>query len=375
MKLPPRPVARPIDSLSPSAFEVLSGCRLRMVFERDERYRPMRRLHPAAALGTACHGLVEDAEHGQFAGLADEELRAAIAASWDAHISEAYRRMSSEATHGKVPGPERWPKYQLTRARVFRMVAEDPKWRGHDGTKGPAAGQGAAVERWMRSKDGTLVGRCDRAEVRPEGVCLIDLKSSDPAAAAEDALPSAYRRQLLLYAYLWRESEGTWPKTAAIRYVNGLETMIEVDAQEAQSLAETAKEALRSFNEVSMSGQPVESYASPDPGACRFCPYRAGCRPYFEAYEPSWTPGVLSVVGVARAMGPGATAGEGYLHIEPVRPRSYEPVAVLGLRADALPTVGVSVSVVDVTLYQGGNAHTTWSSGLWEWEEPPVFPR
>lgn len=150
-----------------------------------------------------------------------------------------------------------------------------------------------------------------------------------------------------------------WPTSASIRYVDGSEEEMPVEPKECEDLAEHAREVLHAFNKPSRdAGLPIVEFARPESAGCRFCPYRAACRPYYDAYEPSWTPGVLSVVGIVQDRGLVQDGDEGYVGVLPLRPTTHEPVTVLGIPVDMLPSVGSHVSVLDAAVHPGRKPST-----------------
>src|SRR4051794_19915820 len=106
------------ESLSPSSFEDLRACRLRAAFRRDARPPSQHPTSAAQRLGNVCHRVLESLV--RTGALLSDSWDDAFATSW----GEEIRREALVLERGGHPvsEPERWPDYQVKRARLRKVA-------------------------------------------------------------------------------------------------------------------------------------------------------------------------------------------------------------------------------------------------------------
>ena len=119
-----------------------------------------------------------------------------------------------------------------------------------------------------------ITGRWDRIDERPEGIVLVDYKSSevvDADKARARAKESARDGQLGLYALAYREARKALPATVELRFVgSGLTGSVQVEEdhlERAQTRIRQASEGIRA----------ARFAATPDVRTCEYCPYSRFC--------------------------------------------------------------------------------------------------
>src|SRR5262249_53032432 len=153
------------------------------------------------------------------------------------------------------------------RAALRRFVARDAA----------ASTRPLAVETDFKFKVGNdvVVGRWDRIDERPEGIVLVDYKSSevDDAAKAETrARESVQNGQLGLYALAYRESRDVMPAAVELQFVDrGVIGFAEVKGEHLGRARERVQQAAAGIREGAFPPRP-------DMRNCGNCPYRMFCR-------------------------------------------------------------------------------------------------
>jgi DNA helicase-2/ATP-dependent DNA helicase PcrA len=134
----------------------------------------------------------------------------------------------------------------------------------------------AAIEQDFKFRSGTDVvqGRWDRIDDRPEGIVLVDYKSSeldDPDKAAERAKDSLRNGQLGLYALAHREMRGTLPASVELHFVGpGLVGSAAVEEDHLDRARERVAQAAAGIRAARFP-------ARPDQRNCGYCAYRLFC--------------------------------------------------------------------------------------------------
>jgi RecB family exonuclease len=133
-----------------------------------------------------------------------------------------------------------------------------------------------AVEMEFRFRLGQnqVAGRWDRIDDRPEGIVLVDYKTSeveDEALAAERAQQSARHGQLGLYALAYQETRGVRPSGLELRFVgSGTAGAVAVEDEHLENARERAGQAAIGIRAARFD-------ATPDPRTCGRCDYRQIC--------------------------------------------------------------------------------------------------
>ena len=133
-----------------------------------------------------------------------------------------------------------------------------------------------AIERDFRFKleNDLVVGRWDRIDERPEGIVLVDYKTSevgDPEKAAERAKNDLKDGQLGLYALAYRETTGVLPARAELNFVGpGTIGSGEVKPEHLERARERVARAAAGIRSAQFPPKP-------DQRNCGYCPYSRFC--------------------------------------------------------------------------------------------------
>jgi hypothetical protein len=288
----PLRVASPLQRLSPTGLGAFAECSLRGVWQAT-RQVPLLPSSPAARLGSIAHRLLEEAGRGSFAavaGISEIEER------WEALVSEADLAMSGSSLERRfVPLAEHLPKYDVVRLRAIARASELSRdVPGFNLMAGDARTSHCGYELRVKSRDGLIEGRIDRAFLGADGVVLQDYKSGAilvADSASEPELKSEYIRQLRLYAALYHEDTGTWPSQLQLVPLGGAPADVAFTPEQCLLLLDEARRVLTDVNgnlaRFAEDWESAESaLASPSPSACRFCAYRPACLGYLSRSMP-----------------------------------------------------------------------------------------
>ena len=157
------------------------------------------------------------------------------------------------------------------RQRFAQGVEALQEFRAREIASGPAA---SAVERHFRAKlEGVVItGSMDRVDEGPEGVTLVDYKTSemDDEEKADEA--SKKSLQLSVYALAYRELAGRLPDRLELRYV--LTGITGVSSCDEERIAK----AHAKIAEIAAAIRAEEFDARPDARKCAICACRPVCR-------------------------------------------------------------------------------------------------
>jgi RecB family exonuclease len=256
----------------------MRSCPLRRCFEESPGYEP--RLRFAARLGIAFHRTLESLNRLDDPGLADAVLSEWALAKFADELGGQIAEANDRPRERLLPRSEA---RQSAATEALLQTAHRLARTVRTGQQGvvPAsahASPAVEVEVAVSSHDGLFTGYVDRAEHTVEGTRLLDFKS-----AIRDDLPDRYERQLQLYAFMWREARGEWPCAADVVYpLAGRVYPVGI----APDLCEAvATECVALVAEVTGAGRPADLGR---PGeACRWCPFRPWCEPFWEMQAPS----------------------------------------------------------------------------------------
>lgn len=276
---PRRPDFRELTWLSPTSAEALLACRLRLAFKLDPSFASLRRPTPAALLGQVSHAVSEAASRGEF-GDNPDEARSAAGARWHELVREAESSLA-QAWGREVPPADRWAGYHLSRVRAIRRVGEDSQRRSGPT---PTGGGTVSLEHELRDENLSLVGRPDRVITTDAGTTIVDLKSG--WTQPQEIRPHQ-RRQLLLYAHLWRAVHGELPVSVAVQTADGTRMTIPVDVNEVDELVGEMVALREAYNLAVVDGND-NALAAPTEDNCRFCDFRPACGPYQQSVRDEW---------------------------------------------------------------------------------------
>lgn len=275
-----------IRRVSPTSAEDLLKCRARAL-----RSGPGGTFveTPTLALGNAAHAVSEMVYNGEFDTLDPENVLPRLVEAFDKEIEQRRTKMIENAGGREVPVPRRWRNYRTIRSRLPRFLASEVELR-QDGN----APELLAVEDEFTSQDGVIYGCPDRIERDGDVVRVVDLKSG---LTHPEGIPDQYRRQLMLYAYLWHEKTGDWPDEAAVQRVDGRLESIDVEPDQILALVDTIRTRRDEANQLLQSGEGDDALAEPSPDACKWCRRRPYCKPFAESIDESYALGGPCIFG------------------------------------------------------------------------------
>jgi RecB family exonuclease len=283
------PTVQPLESLSPSAFEVMRACRLRSAFGRSGQLGPAR---PTVAqlLGTISHAVLE----------ALATTRAILGDRWDEELESQWTHATQAAAaelaaHDSqtLARPEEWDGYQIKLARLRKTAR-----RLHELLAPLGADAELITEQPLANRDGRLQGRPDLIVRAGGALWLVDYKTGAVISRDTREPRESYVRQLRLYAYLAAESLGQWPQRALLVPLQGPVVDVEIDPDACANHADEALEQLAVFNAHAPDSPP----ASPAPETCQWCPYAAVCPAFWSHCDEQWASVILAAAGPARAV-------------------------------------------------------------------------
>jgi hypothetical protein len=361
---PPAPSRQPIARYSPTLLEALLACPLKAAFSHDPAFRRLRRPTPASLLGQAAHRLTEAASKGRFEGLSGQALRQALEQAWSAEVAAAAATLGQAWTVAPPPPPRDWPGYELTRVRLLRRLTRLVDRRRDQAAAPAGRGPTVMVEQALQDSTTGLHGRPDRVETSGAGTRVVDLKTG---WTQQPEIRDGQRRQLLLYAYLVFRASGTWPAEIAIEDASGRRATEPVHPEQATAAVDQAVQAIERYNAAIRTGRAPLSLATPSPDACRYCPFRAVCEPYWKTATADW-PMLPSVLGAVTATSPAV----GRVQLAAAQPIQLtgSTITVLGIGPAALPGTGEHVGIVDAyPTGQDGEFQARWITQVERWTD------
>lgn len=272
----PLPIARPLQALSPSSYEVLRTCPLRLAFSQAG-YGPGPN-SDVLLVGQACHDVLESLVadgligSGHWNDYLDTRFKAAVAAREDEKGAPLRGASLARARLRKACG------------RVAHLLAQVP------------AEAEIVTEAQLEAADGRLLGRIDLVVRSPELHLIVDYKTGVITEAGGD-LKERFRRQLMLYACLEAKQHG-WPDQAQLMPLGREAVDIAIEPSKCQALLEDALDALRKWQECV--GRAPAAQTSPE--TCGDCPYAARCSPMWEALSDDWSESFVAVSGPLSAL-------------------------------------------------------------------------
>lgn len=355
----PEPVAAPLAAWAPTTVNRVMRCGLAQGFTQDPTRRTLARPSTYSVLGSAVHRLCERALRGRLLDASAQDLDATVSAQWASLVDEAYSELSKAWKPADVPPPASWPNFQLVSIRARRRAASLAAATHSDAPAPAAVGGGArSVEQELTDPTTGLRGTPDWVQESDGVIRVLDFKTGlNQADASEDQ-----RRQLLLYAHLLRVKTGRLPDACVLVDGAGREHLVDVDVAAVDEALASAVAAVDDYN-LHVSHGDLQQLARPSQEACRWCPFRPVCLPYFESRQPDWVGAkgdvhgrVVEVADDGHAVTMLARYPAGLAGLD---------VRVKGLHEDAGANTGQACSVVDADLLGGPTAQSLrWDSRL-----------
>jgi hypothetical protein len=211
---------------------------------------------------------------------------------WTLELDTAWRE-SVQNEAGTLDVAERWPNYQLKRARLFRTAGSL-----HELLRTLPPDAVVIPEQAMVGLGGRLRGRPDLVVRAATTHRVIDYKTGPGVDRQTLAVRPAYARQLQLYALLEAEVSGRWPDSAHLFPLEGEPVAIPILEDECRRLATDTLRVLSLFNDAVPGGQP----ASISVETCSVCDYATSCAPFWSLYSEEWAPYFVAIRGVIHAV-------------------------------------------------------------------------
>ncbi len=287
-----RPLELPeIRATSPTLAETMRACLLRAGLSRTTGIASFVLGNPRAWLGTAYHEVLEgiaviDAGQGCLEQVVDRLWREAIGAQ--------QRRADGHALDRRFGPATTWPGYHIARAsvqlRAAELVAGQPSVAapGAKAVSGPTPA-GAIREQEFTACGGKLLGRPDVIRAGE----VVDYKSGaileHDGATQTDIVKASYVRQLRIYGYLVKQKLGWWPQRGVLFPLGGAGVEIALEPAECEREAAEAVSLLDEYNGKLHERRPPDDFAAPSAVACKWCPFKLICPPFWRAVSPSWS--------------------------------------------------------------------------------------
>ncbi len=267
------PPGHPKTPISPSMYENICQCRLKVNFQCSPSELYPRRVMPSARIGTAFHQTLE-----QLSRLRHDNSCLDLRAFCQGSIALFQQRLLEQRKASDNEPREhllKWPDDRLSLveeaivvlARRIWLDVENhihPQSRSQDRAK-------VLIEYRLESGDGLLAGIIDRVELT-DRCQILDYKTSLVTDEKRHA------QQIKLYASLWFDRHGIWPDNGLLIYVLlRHEVPISIDPEECSELARRVREEARA---IMRHPQNPEHLANPGP-ECRYCEFRPWCRPFW----------------------------------------------------------------------------------------------
>lgn len=267
------PVAQPLAKVSPSALNAYDVCPRKLAYQRDPSTRGLSKPSPRTALGIVAHGLHElAATQNPPVG---QERRHWLQAEWERLLAEQVKNVANAWPGRTVPPVLQWDGLVATRVRTIRKLSAGADWEHGAPVQMPGPGF-PWIERKLEDPDLGIFGTPDRVDVRNGQLRVIDLKSGVHQGDIQDS----QRRQLLLYAHLVDVACGQLPVVGVVESASGREKSFSIESVAVTAAVQAAQHVIANFNGAVAAGDVA---AHPDEAACRWCPFRTVCQPYWNS--------------------------------------------------------------------------------------------
>lgn len=268
------PSAKTLTRLSPSSFETLRACPLRLAFATQgdgsgsvtgDRQR----------IGQICHDVLESL-------VRDGQLRSA---SWSAPLESRFLELlacNEGETHAALRGS------RLALARLRKVAASMA-----DLLQQLPADAEVLTEEELTAADGRLFGRLDLIVRSVARHVIVDYKTGSFLEPGTAQLKASYERQLMLYACLEADASGAWPEEALLVPFGAEPVTLSIDPAACQRLSQEVLAALDQWQ--TWAGGPPPANASTQ--TCRWCPFAARCPEFWAACNSDWADELLAMRG------------------------------------------------------------------------------
>lgn len=275
---------------------------------------------------------------------AGQERRPWLEAKWELLLAEQVKTVASAWPGRVVPPVAQWDGLVATRVRVVRKLSAVADWEHVLPVH--VAGPGFPwIERKLQDPDLGIFGTPDRVDVRNGQLRVVDLKSG----VHQGDIQEGQRRQLLLYAHLVDVACGRLPVVGVIEAASGQETSFPIESVAVTGAVQAAQQVIASFNAAVAAG---DVSAHPDDAACRWCPFRTVCEPY-------WVSDAKSEHDVR-----GIVVGEPDARSFKIDVGQPELVRIVTAQGCPVPVLGDEVAVLDLLPAGPDTKKMRWNSAI-----------
>lgn len=263
-----------LTRLSPSSFETLRACPLRLAFAtQSEGGSPVS--GDRQRIGQICHDVLESLAR-------DGELRSE---SWSDALESRFLALlarDERETQTVLRGS------RLALARLRKVAA-----RMADILQQLPPNAQVLTEEELTAADGRLFGRLDLIIRSPTQHVIIDYKTGSFLEPGTDQLKASYERQLMLYACLEAEASGSWPQKALLVPFGAEPVTLSIDPAACERLSQEVLATLDQWQTWVNDAPP----ASATPQTCGWCPFAARCPEFWAACSPDWADELIAMRG------------------------------------------------------------------------------
>ena len=258
---------RTIKRISPSQFYSMKNCAYKSLLAEAFEKKPLLPVSPAAYLGTVLHKILEFISKGIIKDNDD------LNEQFDNELKKEEEKLKQIGYGFFIPLQKNVRDFGIKKVLLKKHLKDTPR--------SLASEIRFQSEKWVESKDHSIAGKIDLV-IEDEGEAeIIDFKTGaitqdvlDDSGEAFSDVKEEYKQQLKLYAYLYFENMGRFPKYLSLVDLAKQKFAIDFSPSECIAVFEEAKKLLDSVNESILTGLFV---ANPSEANCKYCLYRPAC--------------------------------------------------------------------------------------------------
>lgn len=273
-----------IKRIAPSRYSSMKTCLLREAWAssgNDVLLPPS----PLTELGTAIHQLLESAGRGHLGEATKRQVSEAVSELID-NIEK--QMLKSPIRRQLVPLSKSIPDYEVRVLRACKKAGDIAhEYKETLGRSEPDAESRIGYKVWIATADESVGGFIDFVMRDEKGIVLVDYKSGHVLEGKDGSyeIKAAYKEQMILYAAMFYENYGEWPRRLNIVPLQGQALTVRCVSDSALDLLGSARTMFLKANEriadVQTGTAHLSELASPSPDSCSFCLYRPGCQAYW----------------------------------------------------------------------------------------------
>lgn len=267
-----------LEHISASKYLSFKLCPLQEIWKKQDKERLLP-LHPNAWIGIISHEILESSGKGKISNKDDFDQK------WDKTLENLENKMGrSRSDKHLVPLADFSSLYEVKKIMTWRMVQKFLESRGHSKNV-----HLIGVEETLVSNDSRIVGRIDSVRSIDGYIEISDFKTGT-IFDGKGLIKEAYQVQLKIYAALYYEVHGEWPRRLIIAGLGGERFPVAFTEKECFLLLDDIRMNLENVNNRILSGATEEDLARPSPDACNHCFYRPECSSYWgkNSYSGDW---------------------------------------------------------------------------------------